>query len=68
MSDTDIKAMAESLRSMAGDLTLAWANEEQCGEVHVRISEYVALDMVDRMTKIAEALEAMAEAEQREVR
>lgn len=55
----DIEAMAASLRNMANDLTLGLANEEQCGEVHVRISEYVALDMIDGLTKVAEALDEM---------
>ena len=59
MSGTDLKTIAASLRNMANDLTLAWSNEEQSGEVIVRLSEYVVLDMIDRLNQIASELEGV---------
>jgi hypothetical protein len=65
MSDTDIKGMAASLRDVANEVTTYWSAATG-EEPPVHIPYYVALDMIDHLRRIANALEAMTEAERRE--
>jgi hypothetical protein len=60
MSDTDIKGMAASLRDVANEITMYWS--AATGEEPVHVPYYAALDIIDRLSRIANALGAMTEA------